>query len=222
MPSCTGHDEDADRHPDACDLCPTVADDQANPDGDETSSRCDVTSGPESIPFFDPFIADRLEWGYGPAPHAYVNDALATDLRDTYLFMDRAETATDDHIELAGTIVAVGSDGTSQIALSFYSGGTPHYYCEIYRGGTRTKLALTYTLDNVTFVSIAEVEIPAGFQPGPFTLVADHRDESLRCDAFGASVIGTIPAEFGAVDRLAIQAQGADLRFHHYLHVRTN
>lgn len=222
-PSCTGHDEDADGIPDACDLCPTSADPaQLNPDGDGTTAECDITSGNETIAFFDPFIADRSEWGYGPLPHSYVNDSLAVDSRNMYGFIDRPGTATNDYFLIAGTIVAVAPTGAAQITLSFYTAGTPHYYCEIYGGTTASKVALTYTFDNVTYTSDTKQDLPSGVQPGPFMLIANHRGGNLGCAALEGSIVGAIPAGFGTVDRLAIQTKGLDLRIDHYLHIQTD
>ena len=39
--SCTGHDEDGDGFPDACDVCPGRADDQSDVDGDGVGDVCD-------------------------------------------------------------------------------------------------------------------------------------------------------------------------------------
>lgn len=223
LPSCAGHDEDADGFPDACDLCPTSPDPaQLNPDGDGTSDQCDVTNANDTIAFFDPFIADRSDWKYRPAPHSYVNDSLAIDARTTYFFMDRSGTATNDYFLIAGTIVAVASTGAAQITLSFYTAGTPHYYCEIYGGASTSKVALTYTFDNVQYTSDTKQDLPSGVQPGRFMLIANHRGGNLGCVALGGGVVGAIPAGFGAVDRLAIQTQGLDLRIDHYLHIHTN
>lgn len=60
MPTCTGHDEDGDGFPDACDVCPTVPDaSQLDGDGDGVGDVCDPRPliGGDYIQVFDPHTA---------------------------------------------------------------------------------------------------------------------------------------------------------------------
>ncbi|MEO7094612.1 MAG: hypothetical protein ABI175_15250, partial [Polyangiales bacterium] len=55
-PGCTGHDEDADSVPDACDVCPGRADDQSDVDGDGVGDACDPdNTTAQRILLFEPF-----------------------------------------------------------------------------------------------------------------------------------------------------------------------
>jgi hypothetical protein len=221
LPTCTGHDEDGDAFPDACDVCPHVADaTQADGDGDGVGNACDPTSGNESFAFFDPFIADRSEWTYQAASHSYVSDSLALDSRGDYFFMDRTGAAQNDVFELSGEIVSVDS-GLAQITLTFYVGGRPHYYCEFFGDASSAKVAMTYTFDDTIFSTVSETPI-AGFAPGPFRLTADHRSPMMRCDGNGAIAEGAIPGGFGTPDRVAIQINGLELRLNYYVQIHTN
>lgn len=222
LPSCAGHDEDGDGFPDPCDLCPHVADaTQPNRDGDGVSDACDPTPGQETIAVFDPFTAELPEWSFQGAQQTYAGDALTLDARPDYFFMARPGTASNDYFQIRGTIVSVGT-GSAQITITFYVAGRPHYYCELYGGATMSKVAMTYTLDDMTFTSLSETPLP-GFAPGPFVLIADHRAPNLLCSGQGAAASGAIPAAFaGPPDRIAIQINGLELRVDYFVQIHTN
>src|SRR4051794_12570937 len=54
-PGGATHDEDGDGRPDACDVCPHVADpDQGDSDGDGVGNACDPGPGVDHLERFDP------------------------------------------------------------------------------------------------------------------------------------------------------------------------
>lgn len=217
-----GHDEDGDTIDDACDVCPHVPDaTQRDADRDGVGDACDPTTANETTAFFDPLIEDRAEWNFVGASHSYADDSLTLDTRTDYYFMARAATAANDYFELRGTIVSVG-DTSAQITLSFYVGGRPHYYCELFGGPGSSKVAMTYSFDDMTFMSPSETPLP-GFAPGPFILAADHRSPNLVCSGGGATASAAIPAGFmSPPDRVAVQIKGLELRLDYYVHIQTN
>lgn len=56
--TCTGHDEDGDGFPDACDRCPGTPDDQADADGDGVGDACDPdNASAQRIQMFETFAS---------------------------------------------------------------------------------------------------------------------------------------------------------------------
>jgi hypothetical protein len=222
--SCSGHDEDGDGVADSCDPCPYLAEsDPRDTDSDGVSDACDPNPlvPTENLAFFDPFIADRPEWNYGGAPHSYANDALAVDTRGDFSFIVRDAVVSNDTVGIAGNLVALASTGTIQLTISFFAAGNAHYYCEVFGDATSAKISLTYTFDGMTYTSVKATPLP-GFAPGALYLTADHRNGMLYCETAQGSVADVIPSGFNAIERVAIQATGCDLRLRYFAHVHTN
>ncbi len=83
--SCTGHDEDADGFPDACDRCPGIADNQADADGDGVGDACDPdNTSPQRILMFESFASLPPGWvSAGAATWTAMGDDIVGAYGDT-------------------------------------------------------------------------------------------------------------------------------------------
>ena len=83
---CTGHDEDGDGFPDACDRCPGTADDQADADGDGVGDACDPdNASAQRILMFESFASGIPPgWvSFGAATWTAMDDDIVGNYRDS-------------------------------------------------------------------------------------------------------------------------------------------
>jgi hypothetical protein len=221
---CVGHDEDGDGVADACDLCPYVSESAAvDGDGDGVGDACDPdpVTPTESLAVFDPFIGDTPGWSYVGAPHDYADDSLVVNTIGDYAVIMRDAVVTNELVRVESEITQLNPTGAGQVTISFFEVGKRHYYCELYGDSASAKISLTYTFDDITYTAVASMPI-AGLVPGATYLVADHRAGMVYCETSGGSVRAPIPTGFSAIERVAIQGTGVDLRLHYFAQVHSN
>lgn len=180
---CTGHDEDGDGVPDACDVCPHIADDQADRDGDGVGDACDPHPDDpiDHLAFFDPFTGPDDIWKFRESTPTYTGDDLDLDATPAgvYFAARYQRPPGIGTYAFGATIVAVNAD-KAQLSMSGFQ-GPPYYYCELdAEQGQGTQLAQTYTIDNGTFDRLAMADATA-IGPGEVVMTLVNAPPTFSC-----------------------------------------
>lgn len=153
---------------DACDVCPHVADDGADRDGDQVGDACDPNPDDprEHVAFFDPFTAQRPEWDLmtpGTVTYSYLGDSALFDARTGQIRSDLLLDAPTDDLYAIGMRLGAGrTAGQRQIAMYALQDDTHLYYCDLGTFMGMHEWQETYTRDGTNYV-----EIVGGAATGP-------------------------------------------------------
>lgn len=228
--SCSGHDEDGDGVPDACDNCPHLVNPgQEDGDRDGVGDVCDPQPAlpREHIAVFETFAADNGDWDFGGATPVFENDGLRIDTRSSNaeLGLRAGGVPGKDTYTLAGRVN--GSNGGShQITLLALQTGMTFYYCELQGAPAQAKLAETYTYDNMTYNVVDATPID-GFDTGAFVLQLEQiaRPE-IACAAAWSGTPASVTSSAVPTDivptSIAFGFNGVDATFDYFIDIRTD
>jgi len=196
--SCLGHDEDGDGVADACDVCPHLADDQADRDGDGVGDACDPhpDDAIDHLAYFDPFTAPDDIWLFRESTPTYLGDDLDLDAtpEGTY-FAARFQMPPGTGTFVYGAEIVAVDPGKAQLSLSAYQ-GPGYYYCELdAEAGQGTQLAQTYTRDNASYDRLAMADA-ADLAPGELTMALTTSPATFTCATswVAAGLTSDVPA----------------------------
>lgn len=221
-PACAGHDEDGDGVPDVCDVCPHIADDQADRDGDGVGDACDQhpDDAIDHIAFFDPFVAAGDVWTFRQSQPTYSGEDLEIDAtpKDVYFAANYPHPPASGSYLFGAEIVAVNA-AKSQLSISGFAGEGGYYYCELdAEGAGNTALAQTYTLDNDTFERLSESDSAVDLAPGEVSMALVDEPPTFTCNtswfASPATLTSEIPLTATSVE---IGTNNAHVRFHWFI-----
>jgi hypothetical protein len=226
---CTaaGHDEDADRIDDVCDLCPHVPDPaQLDGDGDFVGDACDPepTVPRQQLVMFDPFVTlDTQRWTFVHDEHV-TNDELILDAVGVGREISRPYTRAQDWFVIGATAGAAGS-GTNLIALIADQTGGDQYYCEIFDDGVKATTMFTYTTNLTMFThdGVAPWTTQLASGGGNFELLLTATTARCRSSWRGdvKLVEGMRPTAITA-DRFMLYAENVSLHVQWLVQIRTN
>ncbi len=177
----TGHDEDGDGVPDACDDCPHVADPaQVDTDGDGVGDACDPNPAipTERITFFDPFTGPRPEWTFTGTPPTYDGEHLLIDATAGEVAGSLPIAPGVDVFELAGRIT---STFAAKLALVARTDMLSEYYCELFDYGGATKFAITYTPDGSSYPAVDSENVMQDLGAGEVLIRFSTSPTTLSC-----------------------------------------
>lgn len=229
-PTCSGHDEDGDGVPDACDDCPHVANPgQEDGDGDGVGDVCDPQPGlpREHIAVFETFAADNGDWDFGGATTVFANDGVRIDAvsSNAEVGLRVGGVPGKDTYTLGGHVNATNGD-SHQITLLALESGMTFYYCELQGAPSLAKLAETYTYDNATYNVVEATPIEA-FDTGGFVLQLEQiaRPE-ITCAAVwngtpATVTSGAVPADI-VPESIAFGFNGVDATLDYFIDIRTD
>jgi hypothetical protein len=183
--ACTapiGHDEDADATDDSCDVCPHLADDQADADGDGVGDACDPEpSVPrQRIALFDPFTGIADGWST-EGNVAFDGERLILSAAGTAAAYSRPLPPGDDLFITHATYTGFGGPAY-HAAVEVEETGTRVFYCEVYGDDGSSRMMLTYTLDGVSFLHDANQPLAESAFPGSGTIAFRTSPSATRCD----------------------------------------
>ena len=227
--TCTevGHDEDGDTIDDACDVCPHVANvDQADGDGDHVGDACDPepTLARQQIVLFDPFTSIDPRWT------AFEDEFVISD----HLVLGGAAGAhrIAMHFTSQHDLFVIGGATGAQVAatgqLAMFIGpfaGQAVYYCELYDTTNVTRLQLTYSYDQQTFMQVELLQTTNRVANGRGTFAFDSSPTMSHCTSTwhdemrtvgGATPPGIPPEAF------EIYADGFYAQIDYLIVIRTN
>ena len=103
-------DHDADLRGDACDLCPHVADEAGDGDGDQIGDACDPRIGADSVVVFDGFYDDSTALGWAKAGGAWslAGGKLRQTMTSTWAFIGPTTPIGRLYADYAFTPLTVG------------------------------------------------------------------------------------------------------------------
>lgn len=227
-PPCAalGHDEDSDGVDDACDVCPHLVDpQQGDTDGDRVGDACDPlpTSPTERIAYFEPMTSLPMSWSVaGPLP-VLGDDSVSFDGIASGLSVTVPIPVGDDVITYGGRL---GAGGTMfrQLTLVAWE-PTGYYYCELYDSGVSAKFGVTYTVDEVDYISLTETVAQQPIENAPVMMSLDNRAPQLACTTTWPSdtsmLTSGIPAGL-APDEIRFVVNGLELELDYLIQIRTN
>lgn len=203
-----GHDEDGDGRSDAIDLCPHVADDNADTDGDRVGDACDPnpTTATEKLAVFATMT---------PGDHPFTDvsafvqeaDALRFSGVNTSLYLQHAIAST--RIDLGFEIHGLVGEGQHQVAYGIEA-SSPYYFAELNENnafGVRNAGLVEYT-DANGYVHLAS-RTHAGMHPGVGYLRLDTDADNRQL----ATVMGWIGELYDAQAAAPGYVGGAQVRF---------
>jgi len=191
-----GHDEDGDGVPDVDDVCPHIADSQADNDGDRVGDDCDPnpSAGGETITLFLPMT------GQNPFTIGPLTDGVFTQLADSLRFdgtlggdQNLFGQLLIDSMQFGDVRVAVGFDVTmivpgsasdqNQLALVVYD-QAPNYFVELNQIPALFDNAQVTYFDGSTFSQANSMNLANGIHTGALFLQTTQRVNSgVRLDA---------------------------------------
>lgn len=173
------HDDDDDGVADSCDVCPDVADAQADADGDGVGDACDPSATTrEQRTIFDTFETFDARWSGG----AWVqgSDQIERDNRDGGNGLIMMTDHANRTFAWTGAVLATGTAvGGKQIAIQFDPGTGVRYYCELY-GSTTQELKIRSTDQSPDRARI--VIDPSVYPTGTFRIAMRLDAGELVCD----------------------------------------
>lgn len=229
--SAVGHDEDGDGVDDACDGCPHLfTAEQSDRDGDGVGDECDPEPDipRQRIAFFDPFVGGaHPEWSFPVRVQpTFVTgegrDSLRADTLEDFFVMKRDDAPADDVYAIGGRITMVGP-GDRQLTIQPGRETGVAYYCEIISNASVGRLAFTYTLDGMTYVSAVERPIQP-LDVGAFTLTMQQRPPDASCATTWPpqqELTATIPMGITPVHQ-SMFISGMVVELDYYLQIRTD
>jgi hypothetical protein len=176
-----GHDEDGDGLPDLIDLCPQIAGDNADADGDQVGDACDpnpsipteritlfATMQPGDVPFADTMgwiqNADSILGKNVPGDFSVVNAMSVTRTLGTV------------RIDLRFTISSINGTPADQHQVACGLEGTvPFYFVELNDNGNLTQHYLGITSYDATngYQNVGQTDVPGGLHTGTGLLRVD-------------------------------------------------
>lgn len=217
------HDEDADGVDDGCDVCPQVADDQLDGDGDRVGDACDLDTTTQTRMFFDPGIAKRAGWRYDP-DQTLNGDSITLPGTTGASVVVYAGTPGRTVVEAGGRVTVAGA-GSHQLAIHIGREGSTNYYCELYESGGSMNAKLT--LNNAgTYSNINATPVPGGMTAGStIRIVFEHAPPNLRCVVWWNGVryqAQTAAAPTGIpLEQIYLAANGIDAEIQYFVQLAT-
>lgn len=202
-----GHDEDGDGVPDGRDVCPYLADDQADGDGDGVGDLCDPNPAVarDRIALFSTMGTGDMPFTVNPAsqaPWTQLDDSLqfAGPLTtDVYGGLDLPYTAGDIRFAIGIEIVAVG-DPAFQHQFSMRAADQPPlYFGELNEQvGTYSRAEIT-RFSGTSYSQQSAMTLASGIQPGVVSLLLTervgtgvHLDAAWPGEPYTADVMDTL------------------------------
>lgn len=230
------HDEDADAIGDVCDPCPHLSGNAADGDGDGVGDACDPqpTIAKQNIKFFDPFTSTRAEWELVNA-FTRVGETFRGVGVPGNAALARLNIANGElRIHTAGTIVSREATYPHQLSLAFgFDGsGNNYHYVEFYdSSSTDGTAAITKSLMNTMFTSLAEHITPAPLPTGAWSFRVDESVAQQRIQ-FLPTLGGTAYTLLtGTTNQsspnlttgtlMSVLVRNADIRFNYFLVIET-
>lgn len=158
----TGHDEDGDGRADTYDVCPHLADDGTDSDGDFVGDACDPQPalGLQRWILFEPMLdAASSEFQVG-SPWVQNADSISGPNSSNQVQLIR------DSMLLAAQVIVgldiINVDPTHQLAIVIRdSGGVPYNYVELFNGGAGPRLQVM-EFDGTNYNLVKGVPLGAG------------------------------------------------------------
>jgi hypothetical protein len=179
----SGHDEDGDGVPDSIDVCPHLADNQADLDGDGVGNGCDpnfMTPGDRIAVFAtmqpgtQPFTINTATTGTLTQADDSLN--VGGDLTGGfYMGLSLPITAGDVRVDIGFDITAVGSASSQHQFAVATTTITPNYFGELNENiGSFSGAYITH-FDGTNYNQAAADNLATGIHPGPVQFVLDER-----------------------------------------------
>lgn len=175
-----GHDEDLDGVDDACDVCPGLAGNQDDRDGDRVGDACDPHPDDpiDTIAFFDPFTSQRPEWNFPSVQQpTYTGDSFTADGRPGQFRADLFGTPpTVDSYTVVLRIGNGDANPTAQRQLALYAieSDSQVYFCDLDDNANGEFWAQSITYNGTNFSSGAATGLTGPLENGPVTVRMDH------------------------------------------------
>jgi hypothetical protein len=178
-----GHDEDADGVDDGCDLCPQLADSQADRDGDAVGDLCDPhpDEARDTIVTFDPFTELRPEWDFPSRQPVFTGDSIIGDSRGGQFRADRPEAPVDDRYTFAVTLRRAAPTGQRQLALYALEDDTHVYFCDLDQNPNGLFWAQIFTINGLDYTSLTTSPLTGPLEDAPVMVTLDQEPARWTC-----------------------------------------
>lgn len=176
-----GHDEDLDGVDDACDLCPQLAGNQDDRDGDRVGDGCDPHPDDpiDKIAFFDPFTSQRPEWEFSnvASQPTFTGDSFTGDGRTTQFRADLL--GTPPTIDSYTVVLRIGNgdpNPNQQRQFAFYAleSDPQVYFCDLDDNPNGNFWAQSFTYNGTNFSSGDATSLTGPLENGLVTVRMDH------------------------------------------------
>lgn len=217
-----GHDEDTDGIDDACDVCPQLADNQLDTDGDLVGDACDLATTQEARMFFDPAMVKRNGWRYD-TDQTLNGDSITMPGTTGASVIVYSGAPGRTVVEAGGTVNVVGGSDR-QIAMHIGREGSTNYYCELYYSGGSMNAKLT--LNNMgTYSNIQATPVPGALTAGSTVRIAfEHAPPNLRCVVWWNGVrydATTAAAPTVPLEMIYLATNGIDVEIDYFVQLST-
>jgi hypothetical protein len=226
-PTCAaGHDEDGDGIPDACDVCPHIADpDQTDSDGDGVGDACDPEpdNPRQHIVVFDPFTSLDPAW-HPNGSTTLLGDSIRLDGMPEYREISRDLDDGIDLFQYGGHLLSRDATGQSHMSIGRgVDGSDNQLYCELYQDPDQVIFEYSQTIDDGSSYQHGLPSVGSGSWIGAGTVSLSMSATAITCNAdwrgMGRTSSGARPGL--AVQNINLAAFNVDVEFDYFIQIRT-